>query len=265
MTAHRRGVPAGLIAGVLVATAACTVTPATDPTTELMVFAAASLKAPLERAVAMYEAGHPGLTISLAVDSSATLRTQIEHGAPADVFLSADLVNAEGLVAAGLGGGPVTPFAGNIVVLAAPIGNPAVEAWFDLARDGVAIVAAGPNVPITAYADRLVAQLATTRDAPSAFGAAYERNVVSREDNARAVVAKLELGEGDAAFIYRTDAIGSSALRTIPLPGGVGVAVSYGGVVVGRSARAADAAAFLAWLTGDGQAILAEFGFVPVA
>lgn len=267
MTPVRRGITVGLLAVGLVATSACSTTPASLPaTTQLTVFAAASLKAPLERVAAAFEASHPGLSISLAVDSSATLRTQIEQGAPADVFLSADLVNPERLLAAGFGGGPVTPFAGNAVVLAAPSGNPAVEAWSDLSRDGIAIVAAGPNVPISTYADQLVARLATAPDAPPGFAAGYERNVVSREDNARAVVAKLELGEGDAAFIYRTDAIGSSGLRTIALPDGVGVAVSYGGVVVGRTDRAAAAAAFLAWLTGpDGQAILADFGFVPVA
>jgi molybdate transport system substrate-binding protein len=265
MTWSRRHVLAGLLGSALVATTACSAGSAGDPNgTELLVFAAASLKAPLERVASAYEAGHPGIEIGLAFDSSAALRTQIEQGAPADLFLSADLVNPERLVDAGLGGGPVTAFTGNAVVIAAPLDNLGIEAWFDLARDGVAIVAAAPDVPITAYAAQLVDGLATTPDAPPGFAAGYERNIVSREDNVRAVVAKLELGEGDAGIVYRTDAIASAKLRTIPLPDGIGVAVSYGGVTLTRSAHAAEAEAFLAWLGGpDGQALLAEFGFVP--
>ncbi|HET9519906.1 MAG TPA: molybdate ABC transporter substrate-binding protein [Candidatus Limnocylindrales bacterium] len=266
MTARRRAL-AGLLAVGAVVAAGCAPRPADGAApTEVIVFAAASLKAPLERAAATYEVAQPGLAIRLAFESSATLRTQIEQGAPADLFLSADLANPERVAAAGLGRGGVTPFAGNTVAIVVPSTNPAgIETAFDLARSGVAIVAAGPNVPITTYAEQLVERIGALPSAPAEFGAGYERNIVSREDNVRAVVVKLELGEGDAGIVYRTDATGSTTLRTIPLPDGVTVAVAYGGIVLAGSDRADDAAAFLAWLVDDeGQAILAESGFVPV-
>lgn len=255
---------AGLLAVALVAMA-CTSGGSAGPTTRLVVLAAASMKAPLERAAAAYEPTRPGLVIDLAFDSSAALRTQIVEGAPADLFLSADLANPERIQAAGLGGGPVTPFARNGVVIAAPVERLAVESWHDLARDDVAIIAAGPDVPISAYATQLVAALAALPEAGGGYAAAYEHNVVSREDNVRAVAAKLELGEGDAGIVYRTDAIGSTNLRTIPLPDGVDVTATYGAIVIRRSEQGAEAAAFLGWLSGpDGQSILVDAGFEPV-
>jgi molybdate transport system substrate-binding protein len=267
MTPRRRVLAVLLAIGLAVASGCGPGRAGGGAPTELIVFAAASLKAPLARAATAYETAHPGIAIRLSVDSSATLRTQIEQGAPADLFLSADLVNPERISSAGLGGGPVIPFAGNAVAVVVPAGNPAgIESVFDLGDDGVAIVAAGPDVPITSYARQLVDLLGLRSDAPRDFAARYERNIVTREDNVRAVVAKLELGEGDAGIVYRTDASASGELRTIPPPDDVSVAVSYGGIVIGRSERAADGAAFLAWLAGDdGQAILAEFGFVPVS
>jgi molybdate transport system substrate-binding protein len=266
MTSRRPALAALLAIGLAVATG-CGPRPADGTASvELIVFAAASLKAPLERAANAYETAHPDLAIRLSFDSSATLRTQIEQGAPADLFLSADLANPERVAAASLGRGAVTPFAGNTVAIVVPSTNPAgIETAFDLARSGMAIVAAGPNVPITTYAEQLIERIGALPSAPAEFGARYERNIVSREDNVRAVVAKLELGEGDGGIVYRTDAAGATRLRSIPLPGGTDVEVAYGGIVLDGSDRADDAAAFLAWLVGDeGQAILAEFGFVPV-
>jgi molybdate transport system substrate-binding protein len=250
---------------VLVASGACTSTPTRGG--ELIVFAAASLKEPLEQATATYETGHPGIRLRLAFDSSAALRTQIEQGAPVDLFLSADLANPEKLVAAGVGRAPVTAFAGNSLAIVVPTDNPAaIESPFDLAGDGVAIVAAGLEVPITTYAGQLVGQLAVLDGAPRNFADRYAANVVSREDNVRAVVAKLELSEADAGIVYRTDAVASDKLREIPLPAGAHVDATYGGTVIDRSGRARDAEVYLAWLAGsEGQAILAGFGFVPVS
>jgi molybdate transport system substrate-binding protein len=234
---------------------------------ELVVFAAASLKEPLEQATAAYESGDPGTRLRLAFDSSASLRTQIEQGAPVDLFLSADLANPEKLVAAGIGRAPVMAFARNSLAIVVPTDNPAgIESPFDLAGDGVTIVAAGPEVPITVYAGQLIEQLAALDGAPQSFADGYAANVVSREDNVGAVVAKLELGEADAGIVYRTDAVASDKLRAIPLRAGASVVATYGGTVIDRSERAPEAQAFVAWLAGsEGQAILAGFGFMPVS
>ena len=231
---------------------------------EVAVYAAASLAIPLESIQAAYESSQPGVRLTLALDSSAALRTQITQGAPADVFLSADLGNPQRLVDAGLAGGPVIEFAGNRLTIVIPKANPgAIDTPADLARPGVRIVAAGEQVPITGYATQLLTQLGALPGYPADFASAYGANVVSQEDNVRAIVAKLELGEADAGIVYVTDAVGSDELATVALPPGVAVTAAYGGVVVAPSARPTDGATFLSWLAGpEGQAILADFGFV---
>lgn len=233
---------------------------------ELVVYGAASLKGVLAEVETTYEAAHPGLAVTVSTDNSAALATQIEQGAPADVFLSADTTNPARLVDAGLAAGRPVPFARNELAVIIPADNPAgLAAVEDLGRPGVKIIAAGEDVPITGYATRLVANLAGEPGSPAGFGAAYEANVVSREDNVKAVVAKIELGEGDAAIVYATDAQASDRVTTLEIPPGANVAATYDGLVVASSAHPAEAAAFLRWFAGPGgAAILARAGFLPV-
>ena len=231
----------------------------------LTIFGAASLKAVLDRAKAAYEAANPGTTLTVSTDSSATLETQIEQGAPADVFLSADTTNPKKLVDEGLASGSAVTFAGNILTIIVPKANPAgIRTPADLARSGVKVIAAGDAVPITRYATQLVANLAKEPGYPAGFAAAYAANIASKEDNVKAVVAKIELGEGDAGIVYITDAKASTKVTTIDVPASANVPATYAGVVVKASTHAASAAAFLAWFAGpDGGAILASFGFLP--
>jgi len=247
------------------ALAACATTPSPPEPVELTVYAAASLRNALEQVEAAYEIAAPGINLVIATDSSAALRTQIEQGAPADVFLSADLGNPQQLYDAGLADGEITIFAGNTVVLIVPFDTPAaIRTPADLARDEVRIVAAGDEVPISKYVSNVVYVLARLAGYPADFSNAYAANVVSREDNVQAVVAKIELGEGDAAFVYQTDALASGSVRTVPIPDEANVQAHYAGVVMTTSAHPEAARAFLHWLTGpDGRAILAEFGFLP--
>ena len=231
----------------------------------LTVYAAASLKDVLAAIRTAYETAHPGTTLTIATDSSATLETQIELGAPADVFLSADTSNPKRLVDGGLAVGGAVNFAGNELAVVVPAGNPGgIASPADLARPGVKVIAAGDAVPITRYAEELVAALASVPGYPSGFAAAYAANIVSREDNVKAVVAKLELGEGDAGIVYRTDAAASTKVATVALPDAANVTALYAGVVVKASAHAVAAATFLGWLAGPGgQAILGRYGFGP--
>ena len=232
---------------------------------ELTIYGAASLKSALKSLKAAYEAAVPGTTLTIATDSSATLRTQIEQGAPADIFLSADQKNAEALVEAGLTDGPALDFAGNALTIIVPKDAPAtVASPADLAKPGMKIVAAGAEVPVTRYADQVIAKLAALPGYPPGFASAYAANVVSKEQNVKAVVAKIELGEGDAAIVYATDATASDKVNQVPIPPGANVLAIYAGVVIKASARATAAHAFLEWLAGpSGQTILADAGFVP--
>jgi molybdate transport system substrate-binding protein len=229
--------------------------------TELTVFAAASLRDPLRTVATAYEAA-TGVRLVVATDSSTALRVQIEQGAHADVFLSADTANPTALAEAGLTDGGVVRFAGNPLAIVVPAGNPGGLATpADLARRGLAIVAAGEGVPVTAYAATLLERLAALPGYPDDLPARYAANVVTREDNVRAVLAKIELGEGDAAIVYASDAAGSNAVATIPIPTAANVTATYAGTVPASARDRAAGHAFLDWLAGpDGAHILASFG-----
>jgi molybdate transport system substrate-binding protein len=258
----------GLGSPTVAASATTTATTAPSPTPEaieLTIYAAASLKGALEAAQEPYEAANPGTTLTISTDSSAALATQIEEGAPADVFLSADTKNPQALVDKGLAEGAAVDFAGNKLVVIVPTDNPAAIATpADLATTGVKIIAAGEEVPITKYATQLVDNLAKEPGYPADFATAYDTNIVSKEDNVKAVVAKLELGEGDAAIVYVTDAKISTEVASVEVPDSANVLATYAGVVVKATENPDAAAAFLTWLAGsDGQAILSGFGFLP--
>jgi molybdate transport system substrate-binding protein len=231
---------------------------------ELTIYAASSLAKPMERITQVYEADHPGITLSVATGSSAALRAQIEQGAPADVFLSADTVNPAALLDLGLADGNAIVFAGNQLALIVPLGNPAgIRSPQDLALPGVKVVAAGDQVPISKYVEQAVALLAREPGYPPDFAAAYAANIVSREDDVEAVKAKIALGEGDAAFVYKTDAIATSEVGSFDLPHAADVAAYDAGVVIRGSRHLAAAGSFLLWLAGpDGVAVLGEFGFL---
>lgn len=233
------------------------------PQRDLVVFAAASLQAPLELLAAAYERT-TDTHVVVATGSSTALRIQLEEGARADVFLSADTANALAIEAAGLADGAIVPFAGNRLAIVVPRDNPAgISSPADLARPGLTIIAAGDSVPITRYAEQLLDRLARLPGYPPDLAAAYLANVASREDDARAVLTKIEIGEGDVAIVYATDAAASRAgVTDIEIPDGARVTAVYAGVVIAGSQDPDAAHAFLDWLGGArAQAILAEFGF----
>jgi molybdate transport system substrate-binding protein len=248
--------------------APATVAPGTSATppaaVDIAIYGAASLKGVLDKARTAYEAAVPGVTLTISTDSSSALEAKIEQGAPADVFLSADMANPQRLVDKGLTDGPAVPLAGNKLAIIVPVSNPAaIRTPADLARAGVKVVAAGDAVPITGYAAQLVANLAKEPGYPAGFVALYTANIVSREDNVKAVVAKIELGEGDAGIVYVTDAAASTRVATVDLPDSANVLATCAGVVVKGSANAAAARDFLTWFAGPaGQAILTSFGFL---
>lgn len=239
--------------------------PPTDPPLELTIYGASSLRGLLEAAKAAYERATPGIRLIISTDSSAALATKIEQGAPADLFLSADTTNPDRLATAGLTAAAPTPFASNQLAIVMPIGNPAeITSPEDLVGEGVRIVAAGDEVPITGYADELIANLASEPGYPDDFADAYAGNVVSKEENVAAIMTRIELGEGDAAIVYATDAAASSDVEVVEIPAGRNVRGTYAAVVVKASPHQPEAQAFLDWLLGlEGASILQGLGFMP--
>ena len=183
------------------------------------------------------------------------------------MFLSADTTDPLRLVDRGLVDGRVVLFAGNELTIITPTDNPAgVTVPTDLARDGLRVVAARDGVPLTRYATQLIENIASQPGARPDFAAGYAANVVSKEDSASAVRTKIELGEGDAALVYATDAAASEAVETIPIPDEANATATYAGVVVAASRHRPEARAFLEWMAdGAGQGILADLGFLPPA
>ena len=250
------------------ATAAPTTAPSAAPSrAAVTVYGAASLKAALTKAKAAYETANPRTTLTISTDSSSALETQIEQGAPADVFLSADITNPKKLVDKGLAAGDVVPFAGNKLTIVVPTTDPAgITMPKDLANPGVKVIAAGDTVPITKYATQLVANLAKEAGYPADFVAKYTANLQSREDNVAALLSKIALDQGDAGIVYVTDAKASDKVKPIDVPDSANVPAAYDGVVVEASQNPVAAKAFLDWFAGpDGQAILKDLGFLPPA
>ena len=146
---------------------------------ELTIFAAASLRDVFARLEAAWEAERPGSELVAAFDGSNVLAAQIGEGAPADVFVSADIERPRELAEAGHASGEVVTFARNGVTLVAPLDDDRVQEAADLAEPGVRLVAAGPGVPITRYAETALARLADGTEQPAAFTAAVAANIVS--------------------------------------------------------------------------------------
>ena len=228
----------------------------------LTVFAAASLRDVARPIEAAWNERRPDVPLTLSFAGSNILAAQIAEGAPADVFLSADMQHPDDLIDAGLGVGAVAPFARNgLAIVAAP--DAAVETPADLAARGTRIVAAATEVPISRYASELLALLAATTSDPAAFLSATEANVVSREDNVRGALTKVELGEGDAAIVYASDLLASEAVRSIELPLDIDVEATYGALRLTDDPVAAD---FIEWLMSEPvAAILGGAGFRPVS
>jgi molybdate transport system substrate-binding protein len=247
----------------VIATAACGPASSIGAHTSLTVYAAASLKSVMAKVVDAYRAAIPGTVLTISTDSSAALETKIEQGASSDVFLSADTSNPQKLIDAGLASGDLVPFARNELAIIVPAGNPdRLVSPVDLAKSGVKVIAAEDSVPISRYAQQLIANLARLPGFPPQFAAAYAANVVSKEESVAGIVTKVELGEGDAGIVYVTDARASTRVRTIDIPASANVSATYGGVVLRASPNRATAEAFLSWLTGaEGRMVFEAAGF----
>jgi len=187
---------------------------------------------------------------------SNTLAAQIQLGAPADVFASANTTLPQQLFQKGLCSQPVV-FTRNTLVLIVPTSNPAgIHSVYDLTKSGIKLDVAAPAVPVGSYTRQILKNMALT---------SVLSNVVSNETDVREVLAKVALGEADAGFVYSTDA------KTVPgkvtvltMPAWAQPKVQYGICVVKTSSNAAAAQAFVnAVMSKAGQAKLLAAGFLP--
>ncbi len=239
------------------------------PADTVTVFAAASLADPFRAVADAYEAGHPGVEVTFNFAGSQALRTQLEHGARADVFASADWEQMAAIRKANLLGNTPEYFATNRLAVVAPVGSYAVQSLDDLARPGVSIAIASAEVPAGSYARATLNLVAESADFPDDFAERALANVVTNETNVRAVAQKVALGEVDAGMVYETDARASQhgdAFRVIEIPLEFNPAAEYPIATLGEAIHHQAALDFIAFVQGDdGQAILREYGFAPPA
>ncbi|HEX3763025.1 MAG TPA: molybdate ABC transporter substrate-binding protein [Kofleriaceae bacterium] len=224
---------------------------------DLTVFAAASLREAFEDLAKTFEARSPGVKVHLNLAGSQELRTQIENGARADVFASADQKHMAALVKAKLVTAPRV-FARNTPVVIVPKDNPAKVGSFAELAKAKKIVIGVPEVPIGTYT------LEILEKSGGDFKQKVLANVASRELNVRQVLAKVSLGEADAGIVYRTDAMASKdKVVIIEIPAKVNVVAEYPVAVLSKAPEAAAARAFVdLLLSADGQKRLAASGFV---
>lgn len=228
----------------------------------LTIYAAASIGPTVQRAVERYASAVPNLEVVTSTGSSAALRVQIEQGAPADLFLSADVKNAQTLADAGIAESPLIPFARTVLTIIVRPGNPlGIRIVADLAKPGVRVAAAAEGVPVTSYVAQLLEAQAGRGGNPPDLVARIASNVISEEEDVQAVASRVRLGEADAAIVYEVVSFGARDLETIAIPDDENVEAVYAAAVIAKSSQRDGARAFLAWLTGpDGSALLTDSG-----
>ncbi|GAA0976425.1 Molybdate-binding protein ModA [Nocardioides aquaticus] len=222
-------------------------------TATITVFAAASLTSSFEQVAADFEAENDGVDVQLNFAGSSDLVAQIQEGAPADVFASADEANMDKATADDLVDAPAL-FASNTLAIAVPPGNPAgVTSVDDLAADGLNLVLCAPEVPCGAAAEAV------------AEAADLDLSPVSEEQSVTDVLAKVSTGEADAGLVYVTDVIAAGDdVEGVEIPEDVNAVNLYPIATVADSEEAELAQGFVDLvLARTGQDVLADAGFAP--
>ena len=237
-----------------------------DPST-LTVYAAASLTDAFKELGKVLEGSRPGLTVQFNFAGSQQLALQIEQGAPADVFASADQRWMDYAKEKGLVDGESTVFARNRLVAIVPRANPArIGKLQDLARPGAKLVVAAEQVPAGKYSREALHNLADAPGFPPEYDRRVLANVVSQEENVKAVVAKVQLGEADGGLVYRSDVTPAVAplVRVFEIPDPYNVIASYPIAVLTAAKNREAARLFVALVSsGAGQRALQQHGLLP--
>ncbi len=244
----RRSVAAALAAVVLLS--GCSGDTEGDRSERLTVFAAASLTEAFTDIAGAFEDEHPGVEVTLSFAGSPDLAAQIEAGAGADVFASADAANMARIVEEGLSAGSPQVFATNSLAIVVEAGNPkGITSLADLARDDLLVSLAAPDVPAGKYAAQML----------DAGGIALEAD--SLEVDVKAVLARVSLGEADAGIVYVTDiAAAGDDVSGVRIPKELNVVGEYPIVLLQGAGELAEE--FVRFVLSDaGQVALTASGF----
>jgi molybdate transport system substrate-binding protein len=231
----------------------------------LTVFAASSLTDAFGVLAKTFEEQNPGVKVRLSFESSSTLLTQIQQGAPADVFASAAQEEMNSAVEDGLVAGEPEIFVRNREVVLVPSDNPAnIQSMRDLAKPGIKLVLAEGGVPVADYALEILDK------ANAEYGSNFKQdvlsNVVSREADVRTSVNRVALGDADATFGYASDYTPDirDQVRVVQIPEKLNIIATYPIAAL----KGADSPAQM-WvnlvISDSGQRVLKTWGFEPAA
>jgi molybdate transport system substrate-binding protein len=242
-----------LVGGVGAATAAHARTPTLSGS--ITVAEAASLTGAFAEVTAKFEKRYPDTTVNLNPASSSALVTQIQGGAPADVFASADVANMDKLVTSGRVTAPPQTFARNQMQIAVKPGNPKkVKSVADLADIGI-VSLCGAQVPCGVYAANILQRAHV----------AIPESSITRGADAETTLAAVARGDAQAAMVYVTDVkTAGSTVTGVEIPEAQNTVAVYPIAPLAGTSNRKVANAFIAYvLSPAGQKVLAKYGFLP--
>ena len=224
------------------------------PSGEVTVFAASSLTESFTAVAKQFEKKQPHVTVKFDFDSSANLAAQIQQGAPADVFASADEANIQKVVDSGHVTTKPVVFAKNRLEIAVEKGNPKkIKGLADLDKSGLVVVLCADAVPCGKYAAEAFANAGVTV------------RPASKEENAKATLSKVSLGEADASVVYVTDVqAAKGGVSGVKIPDRQNVIATYAIAVTKDSRSSAAAKTWVQFIESKtAQTTLRRFGFLP--
>lgn len=208
----------------------------------LNVYAAASLKEPFTALAKRYEATHPGLKITLSFAGSQSLASQINQGAPADVFAGASAKNLKQIAFVK---DSYRVFIRNKLQVALRRGLTGIRSFADLSRVR-RLVVADPAVPVGHYTEAVFSSAAAAYGTP--WLNAVRSHIVSREADVKAVLVKVRLGEADAGIVYVSDVISVDNVAPLPIPSRFNQIAEYPVAIPVRAKNRDDAKHFIKFL-----------------
>jgi len=221
----------------------------------ITVSAAASLTEAFTKMGTDFQKLHKGTTVTFNFAASSALVQQIQGGAPADVFASADGANMQKLVNGGQVTAEPTDFASNLLTIVVKPGNPkGVKSIADLPKlDVVALCA--PEVPCGKYANQ-----ALTQD-----GVSLPADKITLGQDVKAALAAVATGDADAGIVYGTDAKAArNTVQSVKIPASLNVLAVYPIAPIAATQNASLADGWIKYVTARaGRRTLRSFGFLP--
>ncbi len=239
-----------------------------EVTGDVTAFTAASLTGASEDLAAKFVESNPDANVVWNLAGTQTLKTQVEEGALPDVFISASAKYTNEMTEAGFFvNDSVKDLCTNWIIVITPANNPAnISTLADLANDGVKIATGTDDVPVGMNTIKVLNNIGNSSDFGEEWLNAVNANIVTKETAEPDVLSKVKLGEVDAGFVYGSSyAASKDELTAVEISEEFNVIQKYSIATMATAPNMDAAVAFEDYMLGDGQTILADYGFTSVA